>query len=250
MLQRRAIGGLFLAFVILFLTSCSTKISPWVHFKIIVDVEADGKTYSGSSVLGMQFANRTRTGQKGLYHSVAMKGEAPFVEVGDHGTLFALLSVNKNGGFTSNDAIFFIPINSLLGSRSSDLVVDMTQLSKMEGKGSELSCLEESSDKMDCPVLARFDDINVPTSIEQVDPKYLAKSFGPGVNLKSIRFEITDEPITEKIAAKLPWLMRTPELEYGIPVRIFGKIPDGIPRKDWPFSARMHDGFFKMDYKT
>ncbi|MDM8009897.1 MAG: hypothetical protein QUV08_02925 [Parasphingorhabdus sp.] len=220
-----------------------------MHFKIIIDVEADGKLYSGSSVLGMQFSNHERTGQKGLYHFGTMKGEAPFVEVGDHGALFALLSVNKNGGFTSNDAIFYIPTDRLLGSRSADLVVDMTRLSKMVGKGSELSCLKDSPDEIDCPVLSRFEDISVPTSIEQVDPKDLAQSFGPGVELKSIRFEITDEPITEKIAAKLPWLLNEPELENGIPVRIFGKIPRGVPKKDWPFAARMHDGFFKMNYK-
>jgi hypothetical protein len=251
MLHRNAAkvtGWLFLAFAILCLTGCSSKTSPWVHFKIIIDVEADGKLYSGSSVLGMQFSNHKRTGQKGLYHFGTMKGEAPFVDVGDHGTLFSLLSVNKNGGFTSNDLIFFIPINSLLGSRSSDLVIDMSKLSKMVGEGNELSCLEESPDDIDCPVLARFENINQPTSVEQVDPKDLAQSFGTGVKLKSIRFEITDEPITEKITAKLPWLLRTPELEDGIPVRIFGKIPRGVPKEDWPFSARMHDGFFKMDY--
>lgn len=247
--MQRIIGILGLVFAALLLTGCSSRTSPWVHFKIIVDVEADGKVYSGSSVLGMQFGNFERTGQKGLYHFGTMKGEAPFVEVGERGTLFVLLSINRNGSFSSFNEFFRIPTNRLLGVRSSDLVVDMEKLSAMRGMGSELSCLEEEPEENDCPVMARFEDINIPVSVEQVDPKNLSESFGPNVKLRSIRFEITDEPISKKIDAKLPWLSRTPETVNGTQNRFFGEFPRGIPMSEVPFENSLHDGFFKVEYR-
>ena len=46
------------------------------------------------------------------------------------------------------------------------------------------------------PVLVTFDDIADPTSVERVDPADLTASFGPGVELKAVTLEITDEPVT------------------------------------------------------
>jgi hypothetical protein len=57
----------------------------------------------------------------------------------------------------------------------------------------------------DLPVLLRFRDPADPTSVELVDPSSLAASFGPGVRLKRAFIEITDDPITKGIEARLPW---------------------------------------------
>lgn len=47
------------------------------------------------------------------------------------------------------------------------------------------------------PLLVTFGDVADPTSVRRVDPADLAASFGPGIRLKSITLEITDEPVTE-----------------------------------------------------
>jgi hypothetical protein len=56
------------------------------------------------------------------------------------------------------------------------------------------------------PLLVAFMDINDPNSVREVDPDNLAATFGPGVSLKRITLEITDEPVTEgKIESVLGW---------------------------------------------
>ncbi|NFV79476.1 hypothetical protein [Magnetospirillum aberrantis] len=57
------------------------------------------------------------------------------------------------------------------------------------------------------PLLVTFGDLADPTSVQRVDPADLAATFGPGVRLKSITLEITDEPVTEgRVEKVLGWL--------------------------------------------
>lgn len=56
------------------------------------------------------------------------------------------------------------------------------------------------------PELVTFTDPLVPTSARAVDPDRLDAVFGPGYRLSSITVEITDEPVTRRIATILPWL--------------------------------------------
>ena len=70
-------------------------------------------------------------------------------------------------------------------------------------------------------------DINDPNSVIEVDPDNLAATLGPGVSLKRIMLEITDEPVTEgKIEQILPCLRSgkacvplNKDLPYGHPMR-------------------------------
>ena len=57
------------------------------------------------------------------------------------------------------------------------------------------------------PLLVTFTDIDDPASVLKVDPDNLAASFGPGVALKRITLEITDENVTKgKVETVLGWL--------------------------------------------
>ncbi|MDR4487070.1 MAG: hypothetical protein R3B83_06040 [Nitrospirales bacterium] len=56
-------------------------------------------------------------------------------------------------------------------------------------------------------LLVTFTDLTDPTTVKKVDPENLAATLGPGVSLKRITLEITDEPVTEgKIEQVLGWL--------------------------------------------
>ena len=55
------------------------------------------------------------------------------------------------------------------------------------------------------PYFVRFRDIADPRTVEQVDPDDLAKSFGPGVELKSLTVQMTDEPVTTGISKRFSW---------------------------------------------
>lgn len=56
------------------------------------------------------------------------------------------------------------------------------------------------------PMLVHFSDLNDPKSVVQVDPTDLGASFGTGVVLRDVIIEVTEEPITTGIVARLPWL--------------------------------------------
>jgi hypothetical protein len=58
----------------------------------------------------------------------------------------------------------------------------------------------------DYPMLVRFRDPQVPSSVEEVLPEDLATIFGAGVSLRSIWIQITDDPLSNQIVDRLPWL--------------------------------------------
>ena len=61
------------------------------------------------------------------------------------------------------------------------------------------------------PYMVRFRDLSDPKTVEQVDPADLAKTFGPGVRLKSLTVQVTDTPVTKGIEKRLRWLGEYPE---------------------------------------
>jgi hypothetical protein len=58
----------------------------------------------------------------------------------------------------------------------------------------------------DLPDLVTFADINDPKTVILVDPDDLEATLGPGVSWNEITLEMTDEPITNGLVTKLPWL--------------------------------------------
>jgi hypothetical protein len=65
-------------------------------------------------------------------------------------------------------------------------------------------------------MLVTFVDINDPTTVQRVDPDNLAATFGPGVSLKRITLEITDEKVMAGGIRKIvPWVSGSPEPRLG-----------------------------------
>ncbi|MEO8531046.1 MAG: hypothetical protein ABI459_07470 [Deltaproteobacteria bacterium] len=80
------------------------------------------------------------------------------------------------------------------------------------------------------PMLVTFDDINDPASVKLVDPLDLAASFGPGVSLKTVTVQVTDEPVTEgKVEEVLGWwlTMRSGPYNEMTPLRLSDDSPRG-----------------------
>ena len=56
------------------------------------------------------------------------------------------------------------------------------------------------------PDLVTFDDVNDPKSVIVVDPNNLQATLGPNVTWNEITLESTDEPVSNGIEQKLPWI--------------------------------------------
>jgi hypothetical protein len=58
----------------------------------------------------------------------------------------------------------------------------------------------------DLPDLVTFADVDDPSTVTEVNPNNLQETLGPDVGWAEITIEVTDEPITQGIVTKLPWL--------------------------------------------
>ena len=167
------------------------------HQKMTIEVEADGQVYSGFNVVRVKWRKNDPIGAaNGPSWLSGIRGEAAFVEIPERGVIFALLSFSGNTSYTAD-----LPTRIMTGRK------------KGWARGEdEFAAVEEIAGKIltvtepHYPLLVLFADINDPKSVQKVDPENLAATFGPGVSLKRITLEITDEPVTErKIEDVLGW---------------------------------------------
>ncbi|MCA9499915.1 MAG: hypothetical protein KC588_12035, partial [Nitrospira sp.] len=114
--------------------------------------------------------------------NLELEGEAVVVELPAHHYLFALLTYNA---FLARDVF-------------KDRIIEAVHAPGERWAGA-LSGLRETRviDPKQYPLLVTFTDLTDPKTVEKVDPENLAATFGPGVSLKRITLEITDEPVTE-----------------------------------------------------
>ncbi|MBA3967765.1 MAG: hypothetical protein H0X47_18690 [Nitrospirales bacterium] len=181
------------------------------HQKMTVEVEVDGQVYIGSSVVEMTVSGHPALLPEIGVRDLAIRGEAVMVGLPMNRSLFALLTY---------DAF-------LTGKVFHDLTGGVVSAPE-KGWAREIRKVRETRalDQKDYPLLVTFTDLTDPTTVKQVDPGNLAATFGPGVSLKRITLEITDEPVTEgKIEQLLPCLRSgkdcvplNRELPYGHPM--------------------------------
>lgn len=152
------------------------------HQKMTVEVEVDGKMVAGSSVVEMTVTGIPEERQFRAARKLSMRGEATVVKLPGDRYLFTLLTYD----------VF------LTGKVFHDLVGDkVAQPEKGWAKAIRHVRERRTINQKDYPLLVTFTDINDPTTVRVVDPENLAAIFGPGVTLKRITLEITDEPVTE-----------------------------------------------------
>ena len=152
------------------------------HQKMTVEVEVGDQRYAGSSVVEMNVFGHPEIPMVHGVRNLKLKGEAIVVELPSHHYLFALLTYNA---FLARDVF-------------KDLIIEAVHAPGERWAGA-LSRLRETRviDPKQYPLLVTFTDITDPKTVQKVDPDNLAATFGPGVELKRITLEITDEPVTE-----------------------------------------------------
>lgn len=146
-----------------------------------------------------------------------MTGEATVVEVAQGRTLFALLGGSEErlaaakdcfAGMTRGEWLRLIPVQTEPVALTGDLI----------------------------PMLVTFDDITKPETVRQVDPADLSATLGPGVSLRAVTLEITDEPVrVGRGEGVLEWLGPNPE-------PALGPATGGIT--NIPFYRKVHMGDF------
>ena len=173
-------------------SACWHPVYSWRQ-KLTIEVESDGKVYSGSSVIRVEWNEAYGGRLTGRPFEDRMRGEAAFVDVPGGGTLFALLRSKASQDYSKQ--IAFIAFGYF--PKPGITIESIKSLSHAQGRKATLS-----PDQF--PMLVAFADVNDPMSVKEVPPDDLESVFGPGARLKSISIEITDEQVTSLILTKLP----------------------------------------------
>ena len=202
-----------------------------VRSRLTLTVETPEGLRTGSSVTELTTTfgpfQLKRGSTPGWSIGTFLTGEGVVVDLGPRGLLVALL-VKRSwlskwgfGGTTGYAGVWPFPESQYSGSPppgSSSAEKYMIYLDELKRVKPKADISFE-----DVPVLVRFSDPNDPASISLVDPSSLADAFGPGVRLNSATVEITSDPITHSIGARLPWLKqgKTSECEIKRMIGLF-----------------------------
>lgn len=206
------IAVILLASIILGLSaSCSAKDS--IRFRMTVEVETPEGVRTGSSVMELSAWNNSFS-FNGHERGRSFRGEAIPVDLPGDRTLFALVVTERPASF----GIFDIALDALDPAYNNDWVESVERVHRREIPSDSAKVPPVRSMgltkvikpgvpiRSNYPMLVTFQDIRSPSSVERVDPQNLPATFGAGYSLKAITVELTDEPLTEKIGQKLPWL--------------------------------------------
>jgi hypothetical protein len=175
------------------------------RYRLAVEVATPEGLRSGSSVIEVQATRGIGLfGPEAGEISLAAHGEAVAVDLPGGQTLFALLGdPAKPDRATRIASISLQPVSPYKGHDAEALRRNLRALARTGGRA------EVPHDQY--PLLVRFRDSGNPASVEVVDPRHLAASFGRRVRLRRITVEITGDPVTTGIEARLTWLGRYSE---------------------------------------
>jgi hypothetical protein len=177
------------------------------NYRLTIDVETPDGIKSGSSVI-----QRKHIGQRfvpgfsgrGL---VRITGEAVYVDLGQGKNLFVTLTDDASGrlgdGARYNGALDAgtLPWQAL-GLKFGIL----DEWTECRAARNLLGRPAVNVPPMNLPTTVTFRDLSQPKSVELVDPRFLASTFGKGYALTAAKIEITNDPPTTGIERILPWL--------------------------------------------
>ncbi|MEO8321254.1 MAG: hypothetical protein ABI561_23350 [Bradyrhizobium sp.] len=180
-----------------------------LHYRLTLEAEVDGKPQSGSGVIEVTYAKQPEFAS-GRDLISGHRGEAVVLDLGDRGTLFALLKAGSDNRSIPESII--LRAYNFDGGAFPGATVEAGQqkLRQLSGKR-ELPLTS-------LPLLVRFRDIKDMNSAEEVDPLDIARHFGAGAKLMRATLEIvstgtwpfslfgvTGEPVTTGIEGRLSW---------------------------------------------
>lgn len=199
----RVSGTIFTTLAALLLSACgllSTSL-PTYRYRLTIEVDTPDGIRTGSSVYEVKTSRTSRFFPASPNHlSVKVRGEAVVVDL-PNGALFAVVGQDAAGwrmlhanrhhnpdkfGFLDADAIKAFKKNR------SKLVLPRNFKTDQPLSGD--------------PQMVRFADEDDPASVVWVNPEQLDQAFGPGVKLRAVYVQITDDPVTTGIEKRLTWL--------------------------------------------
>ena len=184
------------------------------RFALTVEVEADGKLVSGTSVMEGRFWKSNAP--IGMPYGSTFEGEAVVVDLGPRGLLFATLwiagpvrPILEGDELPSRGGVFMLP--EIVFKRTHQIPRDQDVPVESDTRITQRLALEKlvgcaDLEPKEWPLLVRFGDPKDPSTVKHVTPLDLAASFGTGVALKRMTICMSKSELTNDIDTRLPWL--------------------------------------------
>jgi hypothetical protein len=178
-----------------------------LRYRLTLEAQVDGEPKVGSGVIEVTYSKQVKI-RSDL--SIGYRGEAVVLDLGDRGTLFALLRAGNDSRSIPESIILLVYGFDGGAFPWSSVEEGQAQLRRLAGKR-ELPLAS-------LPMLVRFRDPNDLMSVETVSPLNIEERFGARAELVRAtleivpagiwpfnRYGITGEPVTAGIESKLPW---------------------------------------------
>jgi hypothetical protein len=166
----------------------------YIHrYRLGLEVQANGQTYSGSSVIQIRWIAQPKLGDMSPFIS-AVAGEAVFIEIPQHGALLAALH-KSSGEFDQSINADTLAIRAFQVSGGFDAY---RQIGLQTGRR------DLSAENM--PLLVWLPHLTDPSSARPISAADILTVLGPGARLSNAYVEMTNDPIAIDIDRKLPWL--------------------------------------------
>jgi hypothetical protein len=187
------------------LTACS----PWENYSLNVLLEITAETESGrvtgDAVLHTGFYYNALQFDQIREYARKVTGDAVVLSFSRGTYLFGLLQ----------------PPAGLSGFAAGQIYEVLTRYLPRQSEGGNIyKRLETLKGKFQLsketwPVMARFENINEPATLEIVDSSNLPSEYGVDAHIESVTIEVTDRPVTVKVESILPWLAEVRKRRYG-----------------------------------
>ena len=173
--------------------------------RITVEVETPLGLRSGSSVVETKVQEGKSWGDASGT-SFTLEGEAVGVDLPEGRTLFALLRGDSD---TQGDQAGYqtrLLYDALNAGAKVNVPVPVEGLDLIQARAAAKRADASLTlpEKL-YPMLVTFGDITNPKSVERVNPADLAELFGPGVRLRRVSVEVTNDAVTTGIEKRFSW---------------------------------------------
>jgi hypothetical protein len=179
----------------------------WKHrtetfrFRMTVEVDTPAGVRSGTSVMENRVRHFIPIMMDGVGIIFETKGEALAVDLPDGRTLFLLVRPDcdylDRALIAANEGAARPAL-----SRRYDRMAPRKFARDMRRTGALVTIPPDER----CTRMVWFRDLADPGSFEQADPEALAASLGPGVSLRRITFQASNDDISRDILKRLPWV--------------------------------------------
>lgn len=194
------------------------KIYTWktplsLKYRLTINIETPEGVKSGSTVQEIFYPPADNENIYNPYNQGVPRGEAAFIDLGERGTVFAIMQdpANARNRFLGLIRTVFPTV---------PIVHDQSRYQEVLQHYNDLSGVKDEVPPEHYPMFVYFKNINDPQSIElvyerkqgsrkdmkQVDTDRFEEVFGKGVRIKSMIMEMTDDPLEWKLGSKLPWI--------------------------------------------